>query len=480
MTVYDDPHSAAADPSRAAAHAGHDVDEVSDLGDRGATVANAALVTGVVCLLLGVVAAFVSPVRSGVSYALHGYVLAWTYVLSLCLGALFFVLLQHLFRAGWSVNLRRVPEALAACLPAVAVMGAPILLSVLAGQGTPYIWAQYVDGPTTAAHEGEGHDADTPTAGVSDALADVTEADTAPEPDAAAHPEEHHGYKALDDLTYTKYAYLNPVFFTIRALAYVAFWSYAGRLLWRLSTAQDADGDPAHTRRAEVFSAPGLLLFGVLITFAAFDLLMSLDPHWYSTIFGVYYWAGAAVGGFALMIVALNALQRFGFLTASVTTEHYHDLGKFLFASVFFWGYVAFSQYMLMWYANIPEEAPWFDRRGATTVVESQGLWTWVAAALLAGHLLIPFAGLLSRHVKRHKGLLTFWAVWLLIFHWIDLWWLVLPEMEEGASYVASEALLTLGLLGLLAWRFTAVLGRASLRPLRDPRVEESYSFTNI
>ena len=505
MTVYDDPHAHAPADDDAGHYApvppGRPIDEASDLGGRAAGLATALLVGGLACLAVGLALAFVlgwfvlprhSPF-GGLAYALNSYLLGWVFALTIPLGALFFVLLQHLFRAGWSVNVRRVPEALAACLPTMGLLGIPVVLSVLLGVGTPYIWAQWVSGPVD--HE-TGLDTDTPTASVSLDLSDETEALTSPEPqaehaavsttvggatpEAAEHGGASHGYKEIDALTWSKRAFLNPLFFTLRFALYLLFFAFAGRFFWTLSVRQDHDGDPAKTRSMEKFAAPGLLLFGLLTTFFAYDVVMSLDPHWYSTVFGVYLWVGAAVGGFATIILSLNLLQRYGLLGRSVTTEHYHDLGKFLFAATFFWGYIAFSQYMLLWYANIPETTGWLSRRGATTVPEAMGGWTWVAAALLVGHLLIPFAGLLSRHVKRNKGLLTFWAVWMLIFHWVDLWWLVMPEMEEGFVPLLPELLVAAGLLGVLGWRFLTVLDSASLRPLRDPRRDESFAFTNI
>ena len=503
MTVYDDPHA------RQPAHAGDyapvppvaGVDEADDLNGRAGGLAKLLLVGGLACLAAGLVLAFVlglflMPRHSafgGVGYAAYSYLLGWLYALTIPLGALFFLILQHLFRAGWSVNVRRVPEALASTLPTVFLLGVPVLLTVLLGIGTPYVWAQWVSGPTVPLEHGEGLNPYTPTASVSLGLSQatvpeasepaVTPADGGPaegSPAAEAHAAGAHDYKAIDSLTWHKRPFLNPLFFTLRYVGYALFYGFAGRYFWRLSTAQDRDGDPEKTRGMEKFAAVGLLLFGLITTLFAYDVVMSLDPHWYSTVFGIYLWVGAAVGGFATIILTLNLLQRHGFLGRSVTTEHYHDLGKLLFAATFFWGYIAFSQYMLLWYANIPETTGWLSRRGATTVPEAMSGWSAVAAALLVGHLLIPFAGLLSRHIKRNKGLLTFWAVWLLIFHWVDLWWLVLPELEQGFTPVLPELLVTAGLLGVLGWRFLTVLNEAPLRPMRDPRGEESFAFTNI
>src|SRR5690606_23574783 len=137
-------------------------------------------------------------------------------------------------------------------------------------------------------------------------------------------------------------------------------------------------------------AGPLILLTGITLTLFAFDLLMSLDPHWYSTMFGVYYLAGAFIAGWASIIIIVNLLQMGGLLRQSVNQEHFHDLGKYLFGFVFFWGYIAFSQYMLLWYANLPETTSWFARRGATTADGDQNVFTWLALILLFCHLLIP------------------------------------------------------------------------------------------
>ncbi len=183
-----------------------------------------------------------------------------------------------------------------------------------------------------------------------------------------------------------KAAYLNVPFFIARLAVYFAVWGWIGRFYLRRSLAQDASGDPSLTTTMRRRSAPAMIVFALTLTFAAFDLLMSLDPGWYSTIFGVYYFAGAAVGVYALLPLAVFLLQRAGFIRRSVTVEHYHDLGKLLFGFVVFWAYIAFSQYMLMWYANLPEETHWF-------VARQQHGWGWVGLALRVRTLPAPVRG---------------------------------------------------------------------------------------
>ena len=223
----------------------------------------------------------------------------------------------------------------------------------------------------------------------------------------------------------------------------------------------------------EKLSAVALILFGLSVTFAAFDWLMSLEPHWFSTIYGLYFFAGAVVAFFAAIILAALALQRGGWLAQSITTEHYHELGKLLFGFIVFWGYMAFSQYMLIWYANIPEETGWYVDR-------QTGPWTAVSLVLLFGHLLIPFFGLLSREVKRRRILLGAWAAWMLVIHWVDLYWLIMPTFAPGHLPFGPTDLCCMIAVGgpFLAGLLWSARGRALL-PMKDPRLDESLAFEN-
>ncbi len=358
-------------------------------------------------------------------YFYHAYLVSFCFYLSLSLGALFFVALQHASRAGWSIAVRRVSEILAANALLMALLFLPILLPLLFGSTSLYEW---LDASKVAG----------------------------------------------DEVLEGKKPYLNLPFFTVRALVYFGIWGFLVWFFFRRSVEQDASGDAGLSLKMEKLSYPALVLFALTTTFAAIDWMMSLTPHWFSTIYGVYYFGGAVVGFFALLILVLIALQSKGRLTSAVTVEHYHELGKFLFAFVVFLGYIAFSQYMLIWYANIPEETTWYLPR-------QQGAWTAVSLILLFGHLFIPFFGLMSRHVKRRKGILGFWAVWLLVMHWIDIYYLVMPQ--AGARGLPPGLIdlccaLGMGLLFLAGALFFA--GERFLVPIKDPRLGESLSFENI
>jgi hypothetical protein len=232
------------------------------------------------------------------------------------------------------------------------------------------------------------------------------------------------------------------------------------------------------TRQMEWPAGLAAIAFGLTLTFAAFDLLMSLDPHWYSTMFGVYFFAGCALGGLALNLLTLLLLDRWGVFPVSLSQEHRRDLGRLVFAFVFFWGYIAFSQYMLLWYANVPETTRWFVVRGASQATGFENSWGGLLLVLLFGHLFIPFFGIMSRHIKGSARAMLFWTVWLLVLHYLDLYWLVMPELGAGFTIGPLEigSLLLVGSVYLLGASLLAT--RTALIPVGDPRVNESLRIT--
>ena len=263
-------------------------------------------------------------------------------------------------------------------------------------------------------------------------------------------------------------------FFGGRCVAYFVIWTLLSRFFWQRSVQQDRSGLAVLTLRMERLSPVGLLLLAGTITFAAFDFLMSLTPRWYSTIYGLYYFSGGMVGALAAIILLAIGLQAAGRLRSVVTVEHYHDLGKLLFAFVIFWGYMAFSQYMLIWYANLPEETEWYQPRNS-------GAWGVMSLVLLFGHLLIPFVGMMSRQIKRRKALLGFWAVWLLVVHWLDVYWLAMPAYDPARVPLGLMDLACLAGVGcLFAAGVIWVGSAAALVPVKDPRLAESLAFENI
>jgi hypothetical protein len=422
----------------------------------------------------------------------YAYVTNYSFFLSITLGGLFMVLITHLFRAGWVVAVRRIAEVIAANMPVMAVLFVPILLYVFMGNGMLYPWALSADGGhggqalvqpneaqiVTVANEPPTHG----MTGGGHVAKHGDEAQPGGEGESDLVAERKEGHEALKHgLIPIKRAFLNNGFFTARWVFYLLVWSGLGLYYLKNSVAQESGDGVKLTRRLEKLSAPGTLLFALTITFAAFDLLMSLDPVWFSTMWGVYYFIGSMMSTVATMILALLALQRFGYLP-SVSVEHYHDLGKLLFMTVFFWGYIAFSQFMLIWYGNLAEETYWFELRGITTQSGNpfNSGWTVVALVLLFGHLFIPFLGLLSRWVKRSRKFLAFWAIWLLVMHWVDQWWVVMPNYASPNPPVPTVELLCLVGIGGVAVGTTVLRAtRQGLIASGDPRLGDSLGHVN-
>ncbi|MEZ5988607.1 MAG: quinol:cytochrome C oxidoreductase [Planctomycetota bacterium] len=359
----------------------------------------------------------------------RAWLVSLAFFLTLSLGSLFFVAINHVTRAGWSIVVRRQAELFASLLPLLALLTLPVLVPLVLGSGELWIWNDHA--------WVEGH---------------------------------HHMHH--------KEGWLSMPFFVVRVAIYFAIWTRLARSFLRNSLAQDADGARVHTGRNQRLSAPALLLFALSVSFASFDLLMSLDPLWFSTIYGVYIFAGATLGCFAVLILTSMLLQRSGRLEHAITTDHYHDLGKFMFAFVVFWAYIAFSQFMLIWYGDLPEETRFFANRAT-------GVWGDASYALLFGQFVVPFAGLLSRHVKRNKPALAFWAVWILVFHWLDMQWLVMPnELHEGVAQPALFHVLDVTCLlavgGIWVAGYAWLARERSLVPERDPYLGESLAFKNV
>lgn len=369
--------------------------------------------------LLGVVACLVGAQSEPVA-AFASYHAAYMLYLALALGSLAFVLIHHVTGARWGVVVRRIAEAIASTLPLFVILFVPILL----GKGHLFSWMR---------------------------------------------PE----VIATDHLVQEKAGYLNTPFFLIRAFAYFAIWTFFSVYLARLSLKQDEGKGEALLAKMRKSTAPAILLFALSLTFAAFDWLMSVSPHWFSTMFGVYYFAGAFQAALALIILVTLAIQKAGLLRGIVTVEHHHDLGKFLFAFTVFYAYIAFCQYFLIWYANIPEETFWFLERW-------EGGWSGTALAMIFTTFVIPFLLLLAREPKRRAGTLIAASVIVLLGRAIEMYWLVMPSLKVGPTMPWTTLAATVGVgglfLGTIAWR----LGKGPLVPIGDPYLRTSLGHENV
>ncbi|MFO7652220.1 MAG: quinol:cytochrome C oxidoreductase [Candidatus Krumholzibacteriia bacterium] len=351
----------------------------------------------------------------------YSYLTSYAFFLAIALGALLFVPLQYLTRASWSVILRRPVELMAASIPLLALLSLPVLLNLPA----LYEWA-HTDLPPEQA-------------------------------ELLAH----------------KQSYLSVPFFLARWVAYFAIWSGIALWYWRTSVRQDDRPDPRLTLLMERRSGPAIVIYAVTVTLASMDLLMTLDFVWFSTIWGIFYFAGGFVSFFAVLTLLMLALQLGGRLERVVSMEHYHDLGKGMFAFSFFWAYIAFSQYMLYWYANIPEETIWFLERSGHG-------WGTLGVALIFGAFVAPFLGLVSRHAKRSRALLAFWAVWILVFQWLNVFWVTMPDYSPHAfTFALLDVTCFVAIAGLWIAGVTLLARRGSLVPTGDPRLQDSLEFEN-
>jgi hypothetical protein len=270
-----------------------------------------------------------------------------------------------------------------------------------------------------------------------------------------------------------KQPYLNVNFFILRAAIYFALWIGLALLINMASKRQDRTEDPSPTRRAGTIAAPGLVLFFLSMTFAAVDWGMSLEPDWYSTIYGVMLMIGQGLSALAAMVVVASFLARARLLPSSLAQpDAFHDVGNLLLAFTMLWAYMSFSQYLIIWSGNLPEEIPWYLRR-------ARGAWEWVALALILFHFFLPFFVLLFRESKQHARLLVRVALLVLGMHWLDLTWLILPASTDPASprIPRAQVLLSLvalaGIGGIWTAAFIARLKSWPLIPLNDPRLNE-------
>jgi hypothetical protein len=411
------------------------------------------------------IAAFNCPFGSdGPRRFMMAYLVAFAFVLSISLGSIFFVLIQHLMRAGWSVVVRRLSEFFCMNIVVVGLLFLPIAWTVWTGNGLIYSWSK------TEVVDSSNHSHDTELArSVIQPISRVLQEDR---PNSAPGLAQSHG--AGHEVAVKPY--LNRQRFLTTWVVLFAYWIIVSVFYYRNSVAQDTTKDINRTRKMEWWSGVSILLFGFSLTFAAFDLLMMLDATWYSTIFGVYYFAGSAVAAFATLLLCVLLMKRFQLVPDVFSEEVQVDLARLLFAFVFFWAYIAFSQYMLLWYANMPETTGWMVRRGMSTAAGYSNSWSWLVVFLLLSHFLIPFAGIMSRHVKSSPRMMTCWAIWMLVVHYFDLYWIVIPENNAGLTIGLVEIGTGLAVVSVYGIATLWISSRSNLFAVGDPRMNESLT----
>lgn len=359
------------------------------------------------------------PVNTWITLLVDSY-----YFLTVALFGVVILAIQSVSGAAWITPVRRVPEAFTTYL----LPGGALLLAVTGiGGHTLYEWT-------------------------------------------------HHSHVARDEILRAKATYLNEPFFFIRLVVIVALWWWFARALTRLSHEQDRTGDIGNTKRAIRYSVSFLILFTLSFSLANVDWIMSIEPHWFSTVFGVYCFSGLFVGGVSAMSFGVLSLQAMGYLKTEVNRNHYHDLGKLMFGFATFWAYIWFSQYMLIWYTNIPEETAYY-------MLRLQNDWDWLFWFNLVLNWAVPFIILLPRASKRSPAVLLRVSIALLVGRWFDIYLLVAPKVFEVSGMAKPFITFTdvgigFGFLGIFILMTAKAISKKSLIPSRDPYIIEGMALT--
>lgn len=369
------------------------------------TVRRRALVVGAAGGLVSVAGAFTS-----LDAFFHAYLVGFLFVSGLALGALALVCLQHVSSGQWGFVSRRVLEAASRTVYGLPVLFLPLLL----GLESLYPWL---------------------------------------------------GEEPADELIAHKAPYLNLGFFLLRTALYFVVWAALAQQLSKYSADQDR-GERYWVNRLQATGALGMLLIGLTVTFASVDWVMSLEPHWFSTIYGLVFMVGQVLSALALVVLVLRALSGREPLASKLAPSHFHDLGNLMLAFVLLWAYMAFSQYLIIWSGNLPEEISWYLHRSA-------GGWSILAVVLVVFHFAVPFVVLLGRRVKQQANVLARVAIAILVARWLDMVWLVEPSWRETLVIPWLDLAATLALGSLWFLLFAREVEKLPLLPLNDPRFEE-------
>ncbi len=374
--------------------------------------------------------------------AAWSYLIGLIFVTSIAIGMLFLVMMHHIFDAEWSVIVRRQAEHFISALPYLGVLFVPLwVLTYMGGdQGILWLWMDH-----TASLHG-------------------------------------HGTVGTDILYLKKAWWLSETFFWFRAIFCFAVWSYFAWAFRRNSITQDEDGSPKHTYSSRKHAAAGLILVALTWTAASFDWIMSLEYHWFSTMFGVWIFSSAIRAALSVMLLTCAYLVAKGPLKGIFNTKHLHDVATLAFAFTVFWAYITFSQYFLIWNANIPEETFWFNDR-------EQGLWWPISMVLIFGYFLFPFLYLLQFPLKVNYKSTTFIGSWLLIMNLVDVFYNILPSLKDSHGepfQLFSEPTNVIwyisgivGAGGILLWAYWSSFAKTKIIPIRDPRIQDCLNHNH-
>ena len=377
------------------------------------TIAQRSLIVGVVFGIVAVILAFKNPDEFYRAYLL-GF-MAW---LGVALGSMAILMIRHLTGGGWGVVIRRILGAAMRTVPLLAALFIPIILGIK----RLYIWAQ-------------------PLANIQD-----------------KHLREH-----LADITQT---YLTRSGFIWRAVFYFAIWNLLSFLLSHWSKQTDRAGAPDNTDRFKAVSGPGLILYGFTISFAAIDWVMSLDPSWISTIFGLVILIGEVLSAMCFAVIVERILFKYKPMSEMLTPDFVHDHGKWMLAFTMVWAYFNFSQWLIIWAGNLPSEITYYIRR-------INGGWGYVGLFVVIFHFAVPFAILLSRPFKRNIYKLVWLAAWMMLMRWVDLFWIIEPNFSKTLNVTVADIVVPIAIGGFWLAYFFRNLGALPLLPVYDPSAIE-------
>ncbi len=371
-----------------------------------------ALMIGIISLVISVVLAVFNPGRFFFSY-----LVSFFFLTGISVGSLAIAMLHQMSGGNWGVVIRRLLESATRTLPLLAVLFLPVIV----GARFLYEWAR---------------------------------------PDAVA----------VNAILQYKHPYLNIPFFIGRTVFYFAVWLTLTYIFNKWSRLQDETGDPRIQRRLQILSGPGLVLYGLTVTFASIDWVMSLDPEWFSTIFGILTMGGQGLSALSFVIAVLVLLSDYEPIRSHLKPGALHDLGKLMLAFVMLWAYFAFSQFLIIWAGNLPEEIPWYVKR-------LEGGWKWVGLMLVLLHFALPFLMLLSRDLKRHARSLIWVAALVIVMRFIDVVWMIAPEFHHTDQLVPGlgflmDVLVLAGMGGIWLWFYLRQLKSMPILPLHDPNWE--------
>ncbi len=367
-------------------------------------------------VIFGIIAYIIDPQRAS-----YSYLTSFMFIISLGVGSLFLVSLEYLAGAVWSTPFRRISEFFSGIIPYLFLLVIPLLFTL----HDVFHWTH----------------------------TQVVESDAV--------------LKSKDN-------YLNIPFFIVRNVIIFAVWTFFYFIITKISRKQDETGEQYLTTKNIKFSTAFIIIFAITITISGIDWMMSLEPHWFSTIFGVYYFSGTVWCALAALTLAVVLLREKGYLVPGLKDDHYYSLGTMMFAFTAFWGYIAFSQYMLIWYADLPEETSWFFHRW-------EGGWMYASIFLIIIHFVVPFFALLSFPAKTNPKRLKFISIWILAAHFFDLYWVIMPGMmEAGRAYYFSwmDLVYPFAVVGFVMIIFRMMTTKYNLIPVKDPKLQRGLDYS--